>query len=65
MDPVLEGIQKVKLFIITHISNVDLIIKTSVFELFYVSVGILIWHRTDESLSVFKLKWPLFAYEVM
>jgi len=41
MDPGLEGIQKVKLFIITQISSVDLIIKTSVFELFYLSVGIL------------------------
>jgi hypothetical protein len=61
-DPGLGGIQKVKLFIITYISNVDLIIKISVFGLFYVSVGILIWHRTDDSLSVFKLKWPLSAF---
>jgi hypothetical protein len=65
MDPDLRGIQEVKLFIIPYISNVVLIIKTSVFGLFYVSVGNLIWHRTNESLSVFKLKWPLSAFEVM
>jgi hypothetical protein len=65
MDPDLGGIQEVKLFIIPYISNVVLIIKTSIFGLFYVSVGIIIWHRTDESLSVFKLKWPLSAFEVM
>jgi len=49
----------------TYISNVDLIIKTSVLGLFYVSVSILIRQRTDGSLSVFKLKWPLSAFEVM
>jgi hypothetical protein len=65
MDPILEVIQKIKLFIMTYISNVDLIIKISVFGLFYVSVGILKWHRTDESLSVFKLRWPLPGFEVI
>ena len=65
MDPDLGGIQEVKVFIIPYISNVDLIIKISVFGLFYVSVGISIWYRTDESLSVFKLKWLLSAFEVM
>jgi len=30
-----------------------------------VFVGILTWHRTDESLSVFKLQWLLSAFEVM
>jgi len=57
MDPGFEGIQKVKLFIKTYNSNVEMIIKILVFELFYVSVGILIWHRTYESLSVLKLTW--------
>lgn len=65
MDPDLGGIQEVKVFIVPYISNVDLIIKISVFGLFYVSVGISIWYRTDESLSVFKLKWLLSAFEVM
>jgi hypothetical protein len=57
MDPGLEGIQKLKLFIITYSSTVDLIIRIAVFGLFYVSVGILISYLTEESVSVLKLKW--------
>jgi hypothetical protein len=56
LDPGFEGIQKAKLFIILYNTNVDLIIKMLVFGLFCMSVSILIWHRTDESLSVLKLK---------
>ena len=65
MDPGFEGIQKAKLFIILYNSNDDLIIKILAFGLFCMSVGILIWHRTDESLSVLKLKYLWSALEVM